>query len=103
MFFLFFPHNPPAGIIAEEGHVAQSSAFLLPLIVKNSKPTKTMKAIAPILLFKSGCSYLGMMSWKKKLEKVVYLDGGVIRAIGSFDEVRSAVPDFERQAKLLGL
>jgi ATP-binding cassette subfamily C protein len=39
----------------------------------------------------------------KKLEKVVYLDGGVIRAIGSFDEVRSAVPDFERQAKLLGL
>lgn len=39
----------------------------------------------------------------KKLEKVIYLDGGVIRAIGSFDEVRSAVPDFERQAKLLGL
>jgi ABC-type multidrug transport system fused ATPase/permease subunit len=39
----------------------------------------------------------------KKLEKVVYLDGGVIRAIGSFDEVRSAVPDFERQTKLLGL
>jgi ATP-binding cassette subfamily C protein len=39
----------------------------------------------------------------KKLKKVVYLDGGVIRAIGSFDEVRSTVPDFERQAKLLGL
>jgi ABC-type multidrug transport system fused ATPase/permease subunit len=35
--------------------------------------------------------------------QIVYLDAGVIAARGTFDEVRSAVPDFELQAKLMGL
>ena len=34
---------------------------------------------------------------------VVYLEGGQIRSIGTFDEVRRAVPDFDRQAQLMGL
>ena len=34
---------------------------------------------------------------------VVYLDSGTIVEMGSFSEVRDAVPDFARQAKLLGL
>lgn len=36
-------------------------------------------------------------------DQVVYLDGGRIRAVGSFGHVRDSVPDFDRQARLLGL
>ena len=36
-------------------------------------------------------------------DKVIYLEQGEIRAQGTFDEVRTQVPDFDRQAKLLGL
>jgi ATP-binding cassette subfamily C protein len=39
----------------------------------------------------------------KELDQVIYLESGQIIAKGSFEEVRSAVPQFERQAKLLGL
>jgi ABC-type branched-subunit amino acid transport system ATPase component len=39
----------------------------------------------------------------KELDQVIYLESGQIIAKGSFAEVRSAVPQFERQAKLLGL
>ena len=34
---------------------------------------------------------------------VAYLDSGNLIASGSFDEVRSLVPDFDAQAKLMGL
>ena len=34
---------------------------------------------------------------------VVYLDGGKILAKGTFDEVRMRVPNFEKQAQLMGL
>ena len=36
-------------------------------------------------------------------EQVCYLQGGEVGAVGSFDEVVAAVPDFEIQAKLAGL
>lgn len=36
-------------------------------------------------------------------DKVIYLDAGRIIATGTFDEVRSSVPEFDQQAKLLGL
>lgn len=36
-------------------------------------------------------------------DQVVYLEAGRILAIGTFSEIREAVPDFERNAKLLGL
>lgn len=36
-------------------------------------------------------------------DQVAYLKDGVIEARGTFDEVRAAVPDFARQAKILGL
>jgi len=39
----------------------------------------------------------------KELDQVIYLESGQIIAKGSFEEVRSAVPQFERQAKLMGL
>jgi ABC-type multidrug transport system fused ATPase/permease subunit len=36
-------------------------------------------------------------------DKVVYMSEGKVVACGTFDEVRNAVPDFDQQAKLLGL
>ena len=43
------------------------------------------------------------LSTVRNVDLVVYLYEGKIVAQGSFDEVRSAVPDFDRQAKLMGL
>lgn len=39
----------------------------------------------------------------QELDQVIYMENGQIKARGRFDEVRAAVPQFERQAKLLGL
>ncbi len=36
-------------------------------------------------------------------DQVLFLRDGIIEARGSFDEVRSSTPDFDRQAQLLGL
>jgi len=43
------------------------------------------------------------LSTVRSADKVVYMKDGKIQAVGSFDEVRSAVPDFDSQAKLMGL
>ena len=39
----------------------------------------------------------------RRADLLLYLEGGRIIRSGTFDEVRSAVPDFDRQASLLGL
>ena len=36
-------------------------------------------------------------------DKIVYISDGKILSIGTFQEVRDAIPDFDNQAKLLGL
>jgi ABC-type multidrug transport system fused ATPase/permease subunit len=43
------------------------------------------------------------LSTVRDADQVVYLDGGTIVAKGNFQHVREAVPDFEKQAKLMGL
>jgi ABC-type multidrug transport system fused ATPase/permease subunit len=43
------------------------------------------------------------LSTVRNADQVVYLDEGKIKARGTFEEVRSAVPDFDRQAQLMGL
>jgi ABC-type multidrug transport system fused ATPase/permease subunit len=43
------------------------------------------------------------LSTVRDADQVVYLDGGIIVAKGNFQHVRDAVPDFEKQAKLMGL
>jgi ABC-type multidrug transport system fused ATPase/permease subunit len=43
------------------------------------------------------------LSTVRNADIVVYLKEGRIMAKGTFEEVRSAVPDFDRQAKLMGL
>jgi ABC-type bacteriocin/lantibiotic exporter with double-glycine peptidase domain len=43
------------------------------------------------------------LSTVRNADLVVYLDAGRVAATGSFEDVRKAVPNFERQAKLMGL
>jgi ABC-type multidrug transport system fused ATPase/permease subunit len=43
------------------------------------------------------------LSTVRDADKVIYLDHGKILSIGSFQEVRSEVPEFDRQAQLMGL
>ena len=43
------------------------------------------------------------LSTVMEADQVVYLSEGQIRACGTFDEVRKAIPDFDSQASLLGL
>lgn len=43
------------------------------------------------------------LSTVRKVDRVIYLQKGVILANGSFEEVRSKVTDFDYQAKLMGL
>jgi ABC-type multidrug transport system fused ATPase/permease subunit len=43
------------------------------------------------------------LSTVRSADIVVYLSDGKIKAVGTFEEVRKAVPDFDRQARLMGL
>jgi ABC-type multidrug transport system fused ATPase/permease subunit len=43
------------------------------------------------------------LSTVRNADTVIYMDEGTIKAVGTFDEVRSTVPDFDRQAQLMGL
>jgi ABC-type multidrug transport system fused ATPase/permease subunit len=36
-------------------------------------------------------------------DRVIYMDSGKVVAQGSFEEVRRLIPDFEKQAQLMGL
>ena len=43
------------------------------------------------------------LSTIRNSDQVIYMNGGKIIYQGTFDEVRKAVPDFDRQAELIGL
>jgi ABC-type multidrug transport system fused ATPase/permease subunit len=43
------------------------------------------------------------LSTVRNADLVVYMESGKILATGTFDEVRNLVPDFDKQAKLMGL
>ena len=43
------------------------------------------------------------LSTVKKSDKIIYIEGGRILTIGSFEEVKSKVPNFQTQAALMGL
>jgi ABC-type multidrug transport system fused ATPase/permease subunit len=43
------------------------------------------------------------LSTVRNADKVVYMKDGSILAVGTFDEVRAQVPDFDSQASLMGL
>jgi ABC-type multidrug transport system fused ATPase/permease subunit len=43
------------------------------------------------------------LSTVRNADRVVYMCDGMIQAEGSFEEVRSMIPEFDRQAVLMGL
>jgi ABC-type bacteriocin/lantibiotic exporter with double-glycine peptidase domain len=43
------------------------------------------------------------LSTVRDADQVIYLDKGEVKATGTFDEVRKAIPDFDSQASLMGL
>lgn len=43
------------------------------------------------------------LSTVREADKLIYVEGGQIMAHGTFDQVRKAVPNFDKQAKLMGL
>jgi ABC-type multidrug transport system fused ATPase/permease subunit len=43
------------------------------------------------------------LSSVRSADQVVYLESGVVKCVGKFEDVRKAVPDFDRQAKLMGI
>ena len=43
------------------------------------------------------------LSTVRHADRVIYMNDGRIQAHGTFDEVRKSVPDFDRQAALMGL
>ena len=43
------------------------------------------------------------LSTVRAADLVVYMDEGQVVATGTFEEVRAAVPDFDRQAQVMGL
>lgn len=43
------------------------------------------------------------LSTVRASDRIVYMEGGKILAIGTFEEVRGKIPDFDAQAKLMGL
>jgi ABC-type multidrug transport system fused ATPase/permease subunit len=43
------------------------------------------------------------LSSVRKVDKVVYLENGEVRSSGTFQQVRSEVPNFDQQANLMGL
>ena len=43
------------------------------------------------------------LSTVRNADKVVYLSNGKVLATGTFEEIRKAIPDFDHQAKIMGL
>ena len=43
------------------------------------------------------------LSTVKSADRVIYMENGIIKAVGTFQEVRSTVSNFDQQAKLMGL
>jgi ABC-type multidrug transport system fused ATPase/permease subunit len=43
------------------------------------------------------------LSTVRDADHVLYVDSGRVTAQGTFDEIRRLVPDFDNQAKLMGL
>jgi ABC-type multidrug transport system fused ATPase/permease subunit len=43
------------------------------------------------------------LSTVRQVDQLLYIDNGKVLAIGKFDEVRAQIPDFDRQASLMGL
>jgi ABC-type multidrug transport system fused ATPase/permease subunit len=62
-----------------------------------SAAIKTLKGEVTVILIAH------RLSTVREADQVIYLEDGRILSVGSFDEVRAAIPNFDRQASLMGL
>jgi len=62
-----------------------------------SAAIKSLKGEATVILVAH------RLSTVREADQVIYMDNGKILASGNFDEVRKTIPDFDKQAKLMGL
>jgi ABC-type multidrug transport system fused ATPase/permease subunit len=65
-----------------------------------AKITKTLESLSGKVTI---CVIAHRLSSIRNADLVVYMSNGKIVSSGKFDEVRRAVPDFDNQAKLMGL
>jgi len=69
--------------------------------------SETESSVADSLLSLRGFSTIVMIAHRlssvRLANRVMYIQDGRIRASGTFSEVRSAIPEFDEQAKLIGL
>jgi ATP-binding cassette subfamily C protein len=73
----------------------------------SSLDSETEKEISDAIFSLKGSTSLIIiahrLSTTMNADKVIYLDNGKLIACGSFNEVRTLVPDFDKQAKLMGI
>jgi len=62
-----------------------------------SDAIKTLKGDVTVILIAH------RLSTVREADQVIYLESGRILSVGTFDEVRARVPNFDRQASLMGL
>ena len=62
-----------------------------------SESIKTLRGITTLIVVAH------RLSTVRDLDKIAYIKDGKLETIGNFEEVRSQIPDFDSQAKLMGL
>ncbi len=62
-----------------------------------SESINSLKGLSTVIIIAHRLSTI------KNADKVVYLDKGEVISVGSFSDVRDLIPDFDHQAKLMGL
>jgi len=86
--------------------------FSKPRIILLDEATSSLDASTEVLVSKDIVSNLNSatllviahrLSTVKEADEIFYLDQGVLVGRGNFDDLRAKVPNFESQAKLLGL
>lgn len=88
------------------------AVFTKPLILVLDESTSALdvqteldvsKAISEIPYHVTKIIIAHRLSTVQSADQVVYIENGSVIAIGKFEEIRNAVPNFDTQAKLLGL
>lgn len=83
-----------------------------PSLILMDEPTSSLDAITEQRIFgdleelRKGRTLFVIahrLSTVRNAETVIYMDHGRIRSIGSFDETRERIPEFEKQANLFGI
>ena len=73
----------------------------------SSLDSETELAVSTAIKSLSGSATVIMIAHRlasiRNADIVIYVEGSEIRAVGTFEQVRQAVADFDRQATLFGL